>query len=232
MQHSVTLSNCQIYGNEVKSIISVKVFYYDQFDIPINIPCAFLSNVSITNYRFAENNGNLLNFYSNKLAPCAIFFIERIYIYLNNLYLNNYLVNYHEVMDITRSAIVIGQIHVYRNKGTTFLLARSSHILFNAPVNISDNEMFSDVMIFQSTNVLFNGLMTISKNSIESVMQMHSCNVIFNGLVKIYGNIRRSTFTKQLCNYVIQFEFCDILFSKTTDIKSNECEDYYLEIRQ
>ena len=220
---TLVLSNCQIHHNEVKLILSVKVlvFYYNYYDIPMNIPCVFLSNVSTKNFIVVGNHGHLFHFYSTKLAPCANFFIEHIYLHINN-YLKNYDVDY-EFMHITRSAIVIGQICVFRNKGATVLLAHSSHILINAPLNISGNEVANDLMIFQSCNVLFNAPITISKNSIVSVMQMYSCNASFNGSVRIYDNIERE-FTKSLCNYVILFEFCNILFSKTIDIISNQCE--------
>ena len=71
-------------------------------------------------------------------------------------------------------------------------------------------------MIFQSTNILFNGPMTVSNNR-ASVMQMHSCNVTFNGSVNIYDNKR------YWCDYIIQFHFCNILFSRDIFVTSNLC---------
>ena len=244
---TLILSNCKFYNNEASSLIAVKVSNYDQCEIPLSVSCFSQSNVSITNIVFDRNKGNLFRLLSDELAPCkSTVFIGSINMDGNTNYLNNFVI-YIENLNI----YINENLHVSYNEGYTLMSVKSSHISFNRLVNIDDdNDMRDVVMIFESSNILFNGTVLISSSAAKnimifqfsdiqfngpmvisnnrgSIMQLTSCNVSFNSSIKIYNNNIYDNiyiFHRYMCKYIIQFISCNILFSKDVFIIANMCK--------
>ena len=82
---------------------------------------------------------------------------------------------------------------------------------------LSYNEASAIIMMYLGS-LSFNGQMALSNNNASFIMQMHSGHVVFNGLIRIYNN------NYHLCKHIMQFQFCNIVFSKNIFITSNYCD--------
>ena len=208
---ALLLLNCIFYWNQVETLVSIEVY---QFEIPASTPFVFSSNVTIKRFSYIDNTGMLVHLHSNKLTPRRNYvFIEHLYMHWNN----NYDYNNHALISVENMIVyVIGHLNMLVNEGATIMSVESSHISFNGLVTISDSTA-DNVMMFQSSTVLFNGQMIIANNK-ASIMHAHSCDVTFNGSINIHDN------KGQMCHHIMEFQFCNIVFSATTFIASNICE--------
>ena len=205
------LLNCSFHSNQViKTVVVIEVY---QLEIPASTSFAFSSNVTIKRFKYIENKGMLVHLYGNNLTSCRNYvFIKHLYMYWNNIDCDN-----HALISVENIIVyVIGHLNILVNEGFTIISVQSSNISFNGLVTISYSTA-DNVMMFQSSTVLFNGSMIIANNK-ASIMHMHSCDVTFNGSINIHDN------EGQMCHHIMEFQFCNIVFSGTTFIASNECK--------
>ena len=236
---SVTFSNCQFYMNNVEALILVEMLNYDVCEILLNVSYYSQSITNLTKLTFINNAGSLLTLVSKVLTP------YKSTVFIGNIYMDSNFYYNSEGIYIANLNIYVNELlHVFFNHGHAFMLVDSSDIFFNGLVNILDNLLDDDMMIFKTTNVLFNGMVKIShniannlmifhssdvlfngpmtiSNNAGSVMQMSSCNITFNGSVNIYDNY---IFDVYICEYIMQFTSCNMLFSKDIFISSNICK--------
>ena len=208
---ALILLNWRFHWNQVETgtVVFIKVH---QFEIPDSTSFVFSSNVTIKRLKYDDNKGILIHLHSSNLTLLRNYvFIEHMYMYWNNNYRNHALISIKNM-----NVYFIGRLNILVNEGVTIMSAQLSHISYNARVTISNSKAYN-IMMFQSSTVLFNGPMIIANNK-ASIMHMHSCDVTFNGSINIHDN------KGQMCHHIMEFQFCNIVFSATTFITSNVCE--------
>ena len=221
-----TISNSQFFRNQ-GFLISIKASKNDNF-------CKFPVIATIKYCKFVGNEGLLLRLSSSELAPCVKFvFNGRIDMHWNigedkSMYFVNWFVHInghlriynsqYTVMDVRTSYISFnGLMTVMDNLISTAVMKfRSSYVLFNGQMILSYNEA-SVIILMYLGHLTFNGQMAISNNNASFIMQIHSGYINFNGLVRISNN-------NHLCMHIMQFQFCNIMFSKIVFITSNYCD--------
>ena len=208
---SLTLSNCNFFGNERDSI-SIYFVKGHKYKFHINTSCVFASNVTITQLVCIGNKGRSLYLYGFVLSSCKNL------IFLQDIDLHNNIINYyydHIVIYIHNFIVYVnGNMEIFDNVKSTIISFHLSHISFNGNISLTHN-IVDNIMIYEFSDILFDGSMIISNNR-GSITHMYSSNVTFNGSVDIYDNAD--------CDYIINFQFCNTLFSKNVLITSNLCK--------
>ena len=207
---TITFSNCEFYDNAGMLLISVKVYKHDQCRIPNNTFCTFSTNIYIAKCTFSLNSCALMKLYSTEPLPCVNVYINgAINIHDNGI--EHYTCAHFENL----TACINGPISVSNNDNADAIMSvKSSDIVFNGPVTITGN-VAEIIMMFKSSSILVNGIITVSNNK-ASIMQMHSCNVTFSGSVTIDRN--------QGCDNIMELQFCNVLYGSSILILSNFCK--------
>ena len=128
-----------------------------------NVPC---TNITFNKCNFSNNNGGLLSFRNVWLPYCNC--------NLNILFIGPTYISGNEIS--SASANILKLIHIY-----------GMVIRFYGPINISNNTVHNDIMVFHSCKVFINGPITISSNVAfeKNVMLLESCSVLFQGPITI-----------------------------------------------
>ena len=206
------LLNCNFFGNQDRSIDIEFGKGINHFDFPNSTSCGFASNITITQLVYIDNGERLFILVGSEVTPCKnLAIINYIYMHLNISYhYGDHTIIFMQNFDVR----INGHLNIiFCEVSAAMIVARSSHILFNGCVSITDN-VANNILLFYSSDIMFNGPVKISNNK-GSIISMYSCNVTFNGSVDIDSN--------SLCDHIIRFQFCNVSFSNIS-ITLNWCE--------
>ena len=107
-----------------------------------------------------------------------------------------------------------GTMYISKSSANSVISSFLSYIFFNGLIEVFNNTVQTVLMQFQSSNVMFNGLITISEN-VGSVIRTQSCNVTLNGPITISMNTK--------CDYIMLLQYSEVLFNKDILFISNMC---------
>ena len=158
-----------------------------------NVAC---TNITFNKCNFSKNNGRLLSFSNVFLSYCDIYIL-----FIGPSYISD-----NEIRS-TYSTI---------SKALIYIDGMTIHIY--GPINISNNTVYSDIMVFKSCKVFINGPITISSNVAfeKNVMSLEYCSVLFQGPITISHHSDTDS--------IILFIACDITFDKQIMFMSNACD--------
>ena len=210
--------NCTFIDNYKLLLLSIETYTVNNLCFETFEPsCASSSSVVISNCSFFNNDGTLLNLLHIGPPTCVnIHITGPVYILENQITIDmNIVETLSELIHINNSFVHInGTMYISKSSANSVISIFSSYIFFNGLIEVYNNTVQTVLMQFQSSNVMFNGPITILDN-VGSVIWTQSCNVTLNGPITISMNTN--------CDYVMLLQYSEVLFNNHILSMSNMC---------
>ena len=243
--------NCKFINNYDWMLLSLSIKKFERHSCKnsVKTSCVLSSKFVITNCTFFNNHWRLLNLYAygSTRGPltCTNIYISGP-LYISGMYIDKFIseiiriekltvhINgpmYSYIKDHCRfsnisllmSYFLSGLIVISNSKvQNTIMEFQSSYVMFNGPINISDN--VGSIIMTHSSNVTFNGPITISMNKeCKYIMLLQYSKIVFNRKILFKSNVCHQIIvlkSSQESAYIEVLEYSNITFTHNNSSSS------------